>query len=277
MQHGLNMTWKKMMVALKSLQNTGVAIMDNDDFQDDTLTGAETSHRTIVMLVQPEDTVDNVSEDREKLTLAKPFEIKEIPAEQHEIKTYKTAKRGIPSVRPEFDVKAETKHHQLQQVRATIHSLARLDYDGKEVLAENQTVGEFAGFQATIQNVPVKSKPYYYLALPKPPKKSVVYDVMCRVPTVAKTKSMPFVLLVGDQPVYALIVQLTYENQELFDRILPFLGPFHTQCSFMSAINKRFNRSGLSDLLVAAEVIPKGSVDNELKGKYYKKVFGVFV
>ena len=76
-----------------------------------------------------------------------------------------------------------------------IHSLDRLDNDGK-VLAENQTVGVFAGFQATIQNVPVKSKPYYYLTLPKQPKKSVVYDVICRVATVAKMKSMPFVLLV---------------------------------------------------------------------------------
>ena len=81
---------------------------------------------------------------------------------------HKTAKRGIPSVRHEFDVKAETEHHQLQQVRGMIHSLARLDNDGKKVLAENQTVGVFAGFQATIQNVPVKSKPYYYLTLPKP-------------------------------------------------------------------------------------------------------------
>ena len=136
--------------------------MDNDDFQDDTLTGAETSHRTNVMFVQPEYTVDKVSEDCEKLTLAKPFQIKEIAAEQHKIKTYKTAKRGIPSVRPEFDVQAETKHHQLQQVRSMIHSLARLDNDGKEVLAENQTVGVFAEFQATIQNVPVKSKPYIF-------------------------------------------------------------------------------------------------------------------
>ena len=147
-----------------------------------------------------------------------------------------------------------------------IHSLARLDNDRK-VPAENQTVRVFqvVGFQGTIQNVPVKSKPYYYLTLPKPPKKSVVYDVMCRVATMAKTKTMPFVLLVGDQPVYALIVQLKYGNQELFDRILPFLGPFHTQCSFISAINKRFDGSGLSDL-VAAEVIPEGSADSALKG-----------
>ena len=78
---------------------------------------------------------------------------------------------------------------------------------------------------------------------------------------------MPFVLLVGDQPVCALIVQIKYENQELFDWILPFLGPFHTQCSFMSAINKRFNGSGLSDFLVAAVVISEGSVDNALKTK----------
>ena len=140
-----------------------------------------------------------------------------------------------------------------------IHSLACLDNDRKEVLAENQTVGVFAGFQATIQNVPVKSKPYYYLTLPKPPKRSV-YDMMCRVATVAKTKSMPFVLLVGDQPVYALIVQLKYENQELFDRILPFLGPFHTQCSFMSAINKRFDGSGLSVFLLQQKLSRKAQL-----------------
>ena len=106
--------------------------MDNDDFQDDTLTGAETSHRTNVMFVQPEDTVDKVSEDREKLTLAKPFEIKKLL--QSNIKSkHITAKLGIPSVRPEFDVNAETKHHQLQQVSGIIHSLARPDHDGKEV------------------------------------------------------------------------------------------------------------------------------------------------
>ena len=32
----------------------GAAIMDNDDFSDDTLTGANTSHRTNVMFVQSE-------------------------------------------------------------------------------------------------------------------------------------------------------------------------------------------------------------------------------
>ena len=47
------------------------------------------------------------------------FEIKENAVEQHKIKTYKIAKRGIPLVRPEFDEKAKTIHHQLQQVRGS--------------------------------------------------------------------------------------------------------------------------------------------------------------
>ena len=66
------------------------------------------------------------------------------------------------------------------------------------------------------------------------------------------------------------MVQLKYENLDLFDCIITLLGPFHTHCSFMSAINKRFNGSGLSDL-VAAKVIAEGSVDNALKGKHYKR------
>ena len=82
---------------------------------------------------------------------------------------------------------------------------------------------------------------------------------------------MPFLSLVGDQPVYALIVELKNENPTQFDGIFPFLGPFHAHCSFMAAINKRFMESGLSDILVAADVIVEGSVDQALSGRHYKR------
>ena len=39
----------------------------------------------------------------------------------------------------------------------------------------------------------------------------------------------------------------------------------------MGAINKRFSGSGLSDLLVAAELVQCGSVENALKGKHYSR------
>ena len=61
MQHGLNMTWKNDGCPEELAEYLpGVAIMDTDDFQDNTLTGAETAHQTNVMFVQPEDTVEIV-------------------------------------------------------------------------------------------------------------------------------------------------------------------------------------------------------------------------
>jgi len=152
-----------------------------------------------------------------------------------------------------------------------IHTLVRLDENYSDESPKSQPVGAFAGFQTTVQPVVTKSKPYYFFTYPSPPNKMVVHEVMCRVAAAAKAKNMPFILLVGDQPVYAHIVQIKYEHPEEFGVIFPFIGPFHMHFSFISAMNKRFQGSGLSDLLVAAGVIADGSVDQALKGKHYKR------
>ena len=82
---------------------------------------------------------------------------------------------------------------------------------------------------------------------------------------------MPFIQLIGDQPVYALIVEVKKENQEDFENILPVLGGFHTQGAFMVAMYRRFKGSGLEDLAVAAGIVEAGSVDQALKGKHHKR------
>ena len=64
-----------------------------------------------------------------------------------------------------------------------------------------QKTGSFVGFQATIHRKVVKSKPYYFLTFPKPPNKSVVHESMCRVAAAAENKVIPFIIMVGDQPV----------------------------------------------------------------------------
>ena len=61
------------------------------------------------------------------------------------------------------------------------------------------------------------------------------------------------------------------ENPDKYCDIVPFLGPFHTQCVMISAIYKRYKGSELGDVLVAAGVIAEGSVDHALKGKHYKR------
>ena len=72
---------------------------------------------------------------------------------------------------------------------------------------------------------------------------------------IIEEKNIPFVLLTGDQPVHTLIIQLRDENKEKFNKIIPILGSFHTQVVFITAIAKRFEGSGLSDIFVSGTII----------------------
>ena len=77
----------------------------------------------------------------------------------------------------------------------------------------------------------------------QPPNKSVVNDIMDKLTSIIAAKQMPFAYLAGDQPVYVLITLLKAENPNKYCNIIPFLGPFHTQCVMMSAIFKRYKGS----------------------------------
>ena len=83
---------------------------------------------------------------------------------------------------------------------------------------------------------------------------------------------MPFVLLTEDQPVYALIVQIRNENDGRFNKIIPVLGPFHTQVALITAISKRFEGSRLSDIFVSAGIIADKPVDQAIRGKHFRRI-----
>ena len=76
-----------------------------------------------------------------------------------------------------------------------------------------------------------------------------------------KDKEMHFAFIVGDFPTYLHFLKLKGENASDFMNIYPHLGPFHMHKSYLNAINKRFAGSGLSDILVAADAIVSGSID----------------
>ena len=117
-----------------------------------------------------------------------------------------------------------------------------------------------------------KSKPYYFLTFPEPPKKSVVYEVILRVNKIISHKNLLFVHLVGDQPVYTLMVLLRNENPGAFSKIISILGRFHIQCAFIKCISKRFEGSGLSDIIVSTDIIADKSVDQAMWGKHYRRI-----
>ena len=204
----------------------GTAVMHNDDFKDDNLTGANASHRTNVMFLQPE------NQARVYLEICCPVlvnqkDLKIISDQQNKVRPYETIKAGVPPVRKSFNIAPKTtKPMQVEQMK---HSTLRLDNEHKPIPSKEQTIGSFAGFQAPIQSKPQKSKSYYFLTLPTTPYKSEIHEAMSRLADVIKERRMIFLQLVDDQPVYALIAQLWNEYRKAFEKSLPVLGPFHTQ------------------------------------------------
>ena len=91
----------------------------------------------------------------------------------------------------------------------------------------------------------------------------------------ANLKHRPFIQVVGDQPVYALMVQLKQENLEKFQPVIPVLGAFHAQMSFIAAINKRTKDCGIADFVVGGGVSAEGSVDQVLRGKHFSRAIRI--
>ena len=159
----------------------------------------------------------------------------------------------------------------LQRKRGIIHALLRMDDSVSCIESSEQTIPSYSGFNASILKPMKKHKAHFHLTHPLPPKKLVVYDMMCRCIDAAECKQMPFIQLVGDQPVYALILELKNENPEKFTKIMPMLGGFHTEGAFMSAINARFKGSDLAELLASAGLIEEGLVDQAIRGGHHNR------
>ena len=253
-----------------------ISIIDNDDFLSDTLIGGGTSHRCNWMFLQrlEQHVLEyeaNVQELHSRIKDVKTMSLalSEKMSEMQAVTPYKTTKRGEPPIRPEpatFSASTEP-----QQKRSIIHALARVNTNGDRSEAAEQTIPSYNGFHAGLSSEQGKSKAYFHMSYNQPPSKSVVNDIMDKLTTIIATKRMPFAFLVGDLPVYVLITLFKAENPCKYRDIVPFLGPFHTQCTMMSAIYKRYKGSELGEILVAGGVVAEGSVDHALKGKHYKR------
>ena len=79
------------------------------------------------------------------------------------------------------------------------------------------------------------------MTFPAAPDKSTVHQAMVTCKEIADHKSMPFIQLVGDQPVYTLLTELKSENTHKFEKIVKVLGSFHLEMAFMNTIYKYIN------------------------------------
>jgi len=56
------------------------------------------------------------------------------------------------------------------------------------------------------------------MTYPEPPKKPVFNDVMMKINEAILRKGMPFAVVVGDQPVYTLLVEIKNEHPQEYEK-----------------------------------------------------------
>ena len=98
------------------------------------------------------------------------------------------------------------------------------------VIAHLLTIPSYSGFCASLNVGQEKSKAYFQMSYNQSPNKSIINDIMDKLSNIIMIKHIPFAFLVGDLPVYVLVTLLKAENPVKYHDIVPFLGPFHTQC-----------------------------------------------
>ena len=183
---------------------------------------------------------------------------------------YKTFVRAEPPIKERLPNQTTSDTTQ-QRMRGAIHALARANDDLSRPNIEMQTVPGFSGFYAKMSAPVEKSSAVYHMTYTDPPGKTILNGSMGKLSNSVEAKHMPFAIIVGDYPVYKIMLDLKSENPDNFCKILPIMGAFHIQISFIYSIYKRFKGSGIDDVLVAAAVIVEGSVDQALCGKHFKR------
>lgn len=139
---------------------------------------------------------------------------------------------------------------------------------------QRQVIPAWTSFNILLQmnEVPQKSCIGYCPVIEASPTElPTVFTLLKRSLQMGDQLNQSDVVVVLDQAIYAKALEVIWQNQEQFRRMVVRMGSFHIMCAFMAAIGKRFGDAGLADILIESGVVGSGSVAGVLEGKHYNR------
>ena len=88
---------------------------------------------------------------------------------------------------------------------------------------------------------------------------------------VTRKLNQEYTLVTMDLAAAKLAYDLIWGDQEQFAKVIVNLGPFHTTCSYLGAIGKMMSGSGFEDIVVEAGLCASGSIEQVMSGKHYNR------
>ena len=140
--------------------------------------------------------------------------------------------------------------------------------------ASNQTVASWTGFNIQVRDeVEVTPDEVGYLPTINAPatELSTVHEVLCQSQLIRRSLGLGSIVVVFDQALYAKAIGIIWKHRDTFSEVIPRMGTFHTLCTLLNIIGKRFQDAGLRDLCIESGVNAEGSVEKLLLGKQYNR------
>ena len=210
-------------------------VWDNNDFNEETLTGAGTTHVTNGIVIQRGEPAMS-----SKVAVSK--KLRTVKVVDHDIQPYIGTKKGVPSLRQDID----TNNNQVLQIPGRnldfAYIVCRLcSFDIGKILPG------WTGFNTQLTgNIPDTSLIGYLPVINSPATDlATVNEMLKRSVSISQRLDVPEIVLVFDEAIYAKAQMIRWKEDELTRRIVIRLGEFHTVMSYCSAIGKIFKDAGL--------------------------------
>jgi hypothetical protein len=238
---------------------------ENIDRLEETLSGGGTSHRVNGIIVQPTTFGPQPLKD---LQIRDPKQKdRTVKFVESQLPIYNAGVCVGPPSRGYVEVDVSDLKNEVYK-KTLLWLLTRLH------CAANQTVSSWTGFNILVRDdVSVTADVVGYLPTVNAPatQLSTVHEVLCQSQKIRSSLALESIVVVFDQALYAKATEIIWKRSDTFSEIVPRLGVFHTVCTLLSVIGKRFQDAGLRDLCIESGVIAEGSVGGVLDGRKYNR------
>lgn len=234
-------------------------VYDNIDFLEETLSGSGTSHYTNGIMFQVKPDGSNISVQK-KVKIAKSK--KTYTPTKDDISAYHLFKKDCPqyTIVPPVDL------HLLEESKDL-----DLNYILTKLSAQSMP-STWTGANIVI-STPLPASNLHYLPIieASPTEYATVKHVLTEATKMVEQMQCPAAVVVFDQAIYCKAQMIRWTDEELRKRLVIRLGEFHTILAFLGTIGKRFEKSGLEDVLVEAEIVSVGSMKGVTSGHMYNR------
>jgi hypothetical protein len=251
--------------------NTTVAY-DNIDRREETLSGAGTSHRVNGIIIQPTVYGPHLPKGPEhNITKSKQRSLLDFIDDRH-LPTYNAGEKVGPPVRPRLQEVDYTDITKAAWRKTFVWFLCRLHS------ARNQNIPSWTGFNIKVSDADnaVPDNLGYLPTINAPATNmSTVLEILTQCTQIIHELKLGKLVCVFDQALYVKATEIKWKLSDKFDDVIIRMGAFHTTCTLLAIIGKRFQDAGLKDICIEAGIIAEGSIGSVLDGRMYNRAVRV--